>query len=153
MLFDQYPLHPMLNEPVLGIWLLAIGPWIGMCPKRVQTDGIEVHIFNYWGRAFSPTLDVRRKHAAPAAVDDPLVNSKGASLTSKLTIRRGQRQENWKKLKLGPSYILPETLFTSGLFPTWANKFPHCLTTFELTFLLFAAESILTKTTALWGRN
>lgn len=57
----------------------------------------------------------QESYVAPVAVDDPLINTKGAILTTKLTIRRRQRPENWRKLKLGPSYILCGVLFTSGL--------------------------------------
>lgn len=43
---SQYPVHSMLSQSLHGISLLAIGAWIGMCPKRAQTDGIEVPIFH-----------------------------------------------------------------------------------------------------------
>ena len=126
------------------------------------------HVFeqvpNRWkGSACIPLLGQRfcsllyqtwgRKHVTLVTAADPLANAKGDYLTTKLKIGRGQWQQNRRKHYSGPSCILPGALSTSGLWLVWANTSPLCLSPRGLTFLLFAAESILIKTTALWGRN
>lgn len=101
-----------------GTSLLAFVPWMGMCSKRIQTDGRE-YMHSALGEMvlLSPLLPVRRGHAILVAAAHPLANAKSTSLTTKMKIRREQRQQNWRKHNLGPSCSLPGALFTSGLLP------------------------------------
>lgn len=144
----------MLGQSIHGISpQLLVHGWACILRGPKQMEGKCIHSTLGAEVLLSPSLDMREKACHPGRCCWPSCKHKGSLPDHKTENQKRTGTTEWEEHCLGPSCILPRALFTSGLLPIWANTFPHCSSPRGLTFLLFAAESILIKTAGLWGRN
>lgn len=140
------PIHPWHLPQLL------VHGWA--CIPKGPNRWKEVHSFNSWDRGFALSF-IRHEEKAchPGARTDPLANTKGAC----------PWPQNWKIRKedsdnrMGGTLPGPQLHSAQSSLYLWTSPMSKYISTCSspcgLTFLLFAAESILIKTAALWGRN